>query len=84
MLQPLSPVALIRLATRSMRKAIDDLPDRTQMYVVDDGGTQAGLRRVEAFNEANQTQVYVADTAMQERDRIDGLTRADVVNEVNG
>ena len=79
--------ALIRLATRSMRKAIDDLPQhesfKTQMYVVDDGGTQAGLRRVEAFNQANQTQVYVADTAMQERDVGDGLTRADVVNEVN-
>jgi hypothetical protein len=75
--------ALIRLATRSMAKAIADLPDTTQMYVVDDGGTQAGLRRVEAFNEANKAQVFIADTAMHDLDKKDGLTRADVVNEVN-
>lgn len=49
--------AIMHLATRSMAKAIEDIPE-TQMYVVDDGGSQAGLRRVHVFNAANQRLVH--------------------------
>ena len=76
--------ALIRLATRSMRKAIDDLPT-TQLYIAENKGKQAGLERVHEYGKANMpTELYMADTSLPTTREEDGSMRVDTFNEANG
>jgi hypothetical protein len=75
--------ALIRLTTRSMRRAIDDLP-QTQLYIVEQKGKQAGLERVHEYAKANGPQIYIVDTSLPTTREDDGSMRVDTFNHVNG
>lgn len=75
--------AIIRLATRSMRRAIADLP-ATQLYVAEAKGKQAGLERVHEYAKANGPQMYMADTSLPSTAEDDGSMRVDTFNAANG
>lgn len=76
--------ALIRLATRSMRKAIDDLAGQ-QIYLAENKGKQARLERVHEFAKANNgTQAFIADTSIPTTREKDGSFRLETFNEANG
>lgn len=69
--------ALIRLATRSMRRAIADLPSPGRQVLLAEKPETQLMKDVPAINDANGPRVFIADTSLPTTREQDGSARID-------